>query len=383
MLKVLYYLTLLSLVLGQFANISKSEGTNIYIFDGMVLATAVLSGVYLLAVKRQFKIPAPFLYFFGFIFVGAVSLLINSYKYSLMELISSSFYIVRFVSYTLFALTTYNLVLLNKISKREIYVSIVASGVTLVGLGIAQLILLPDFETLDPSLGWDPHKNRLASTFFDPNFVGAYLVMCSMVVVEKAKKLDLLHVGVLGVLLFGIIFTFSRSAWLMLAVFVLIYGVLKNRKLLFVALLIMFLAYYSVPRIQTRISGTTDPADSAQFRWESWSNTLEIVKDQPVLGVGYNTLRYVQKDYGFTDEDTFLKHSASGSDSSLLFVTATTGIIGLALFLAGAFGIGSDLLYKIMMLSLLVESQFINSLFYPQILFVWMTTLAIGYVKDD
>ena len=380
MIRFLYYLTLASLMLGQFANLSKSDGTNLYIFDILVFITAFVSAIYLLGVQKKFKIPMPFYYFLGFVFIGAISLFLHNYKYSIDQLTASSFYIVRFVFYTLFAITTFNLVLVKKMTRDEIYNSIVLSGIVLVVLGLVQLVLLPDFEQLDPLLGWDPHKNRLAATFFDPNFVGAYLVMCVMIVAETARKLKPKTIASLIILLLGITLTFSRSAWLMFAIFVLIYGLTKNRKLLFISLLIMFLAYYSVPRIQTRIAGTTDPADSAQFRWTSWSNTLEIVKDQPILGVGFNTLRYVQKDYGFTDEDTFLKHSASGSDSSLLFVWATSGIVGLCLFLAGIYGKGSNFLYKSMIIALLVESQFINSLFYPQIMFVWMITLALSFL---
>lgn len=382
MLRFLYYLTLISLTLGQFTNLSKSEGANIYIFDGLVFASALISSFYFLSVQKKLKIPVSFGYFLGFIFVGGVSLLLHSYKYGAMELVASAFYIVRFISYLLFAVTTYNLVLINKMTRAEVFNSIVYSGIVVVALGVIQLILLPDFEKLDPSLGWDPHKNRLASTFFDPNFVGAYLVLCVMILIERAKNFSVASGFMLVVLLSGIILTFSRSAWLMFAVSILIYGLMKNRKLLLVSLIVMFLAYYSVPRIQTRISGTTDPADSAQFRWVSWSNTLKVIKDQPVLGVGYNTLRYIQKDYGFTDEDTFLKHSASGSDSSLLFITATSGLVGLGLFLAGLFTPllkkEADFLYVLVIISLLVESQFINSLFYPQILFVWLTTLALS-----
>ncbi len=378
MLRFLYYLTLASLVLGQFASFSKSDGTNLYIFDVLVFVTAFVTTIYFLGVQKKFKISVPFCYLLGFVFIGTVSLFLHSYKYSIDQLAVSYFYIVRFVSYILFATAIFNLVLSKKMTSNEIYNSIVLSGIILVALGLIQLILLPDFEQLDPVLGWDPHKNRLTSTFFDPNFIGAYLVMCVTIVAETAKKINLKSALVLIILLTGIILTFSRSAWLMLAIFVLVYGLAKNRKLLFVSLLIMFLAYYSVPRIQTRISGTTDPADSAHFRLTSWSNTLKIIKDQPILGVGYNTLRYVQKDYGFTDEDTFLKHSASGSDSSLLFVWATSGIVGLCLFLAGIFGKDSGFLYKSMIIALLVESQFINSLFYPQIMFVWMITLALN-----
>ena len=120
------------------------------------------------------------------------------------------------------------------------------------------------------------------------------------------------------IILISIILTFSRSSWAMFGTIILIYGIFKYRKLLFLAFLIAFLAYFAVPRIQTRISGATDPSDSAYFRFISWGHALEIAKDNLLLGVGYDTYRYYQKDYGFFEIGETGGHSGSGVDSSLL-----------------------------------------------------------------
>lgn len=386
MLKTLYYIALVTLVLGQLIAFSKSEGSNIYGFDLVVFLVTFIYVIYLLGINKKFVVPQPFYFLFIFLIVACISFGINSFRYDISQLLPSAFYIVRFAAYLLFTLSIYNLVLIKKLSYYEIITSIIWSAVFIVLMGIVQLIILPDFTKLDPSLGWDPHQNRLASTFFDPNFVGAYLAISFILLIDSLfthRRLTMWTIIALLIISVGIVLTFSRSAWLMTGVAIILYGFFKKRILILVALAIMFLAYYSVPRIQTRISGTTDPADSAQFRVQSWNNTLKIIKDYPILGVGFNTLRYVQKDYGFYNEDTYLSHAAAGSDSSILFVMATTGIVGLLIFMLGilvpVLKTGNNLfIYKTVILSLLIESQFINALFYPQIMFLWMLLLAFA-----
>jgi hypothetical protein len=111
---------------------------------------------------------------------------------------------------------------------------------------------------------------------------------------------------------------------------------------------------------------------------------MEIVKDNFLLGVGFNTFRYVQKQYGFLEPGQEEIHSGAGSDSSLLFVFATTGIIGFFVYLVAllfpaleAFlrKKGNWLMVFTLIGAFLLESQFINSLFYPQIMFIFFFLL--------
>jgi len=254
------------------------------------------------------------------------------------------------------------------------------------------LAVLPDFAVLDKSLGWDPHKNRLTSTFFDPNFTGGYLSlslgMALGALLLKKLKFTFWEICIFIVIPASALFlTFSRSSWAMFAVTLFLLGLLRVRKLLLLGVVLAFFAYFAVPRVQTRISGVTDPADSAAFRLVSWKNSIEIAKDHLGLGVGYNAYRYAQYDYGFFEAGKLGGNAGAGSDSSLLFVLATTGVTGLFFFLLGlaTFFVRSrdeiDRDWKIIIFALfcglLLQSQFINSLFYPQILFFWIPILSI------
>jgi hypothetical protein len=102
--------------------------------------------------------------------------------------------------------------------------------------------------------------------------------------------------------------------------------------------------------------------------------------------VGFNAYRYAQRDYGFLEEERWqLSHAGAGADSSLLFVLATTGILGLGAYLKIWLKVleksGSKknrLLVLTVLGVLLSHSLFLNSLFYPWIMaWLWLV-LATG-----
>ncbi|MFZ2664592.1 MAG: O-antigen ligase family protein [Patescibacteria group bacterium] len=389
MLNLSFYLTIFLLSLGQFTSIYKNGESSVYLFDVSVLFFSFFGLIYFLLVKRSFKLPRFSLLFLLFTLTAVCSLVSSYQRFSFEEIITSSFYLIRWVGYLLGSIVVFNMIDKGLMTKDRVVNTFVLSGALISIVGFIQLLILPDFSVLDPSLGWDPHKNRLASSFFDPNFTGAYLVICLTVLFDrfyskgKVKKIDLL---LFLIMLTALFLTFSRSAWGMLVVVVLVYGFFKSKVLLASAIFIAFMAYFAIPRIQTRISGITDPADSASLRIASWRNTIEVIKDNMMLGVGFNTFRYVQKEYGFLNPETLNIHSGSGSDSSLLLVWASTGILGFGIFLASmVFPVYESIIknypQKLVIISiilgLLLECLFINSLFYPQIMFVFLSLLFI------
>lgn len=404
MSKALTIVLILLFSLAQLTSLSKSSGLNIYLFDIFAIVYAFW-GIYIMLISKTFEVPRYISGFFIFLAIAMLSLLSAGFWLDTNQLLISGFYIIRFFSYLICAVTIYNLILLNQFSTSFIYRLIVFSGVLLCILGFLQLTFLPDFEVLDASLGWDPHKNRLASSFFDPNFVGAYLSICFALVFDDMFRFGSSapqkilgtrrYMSYLLIVIFtvSILFTFSRSAWLMFSVIIAVYGVLRARYLLFIGILVAFLAYYAVPRVQTRISGITDPADSAHFRIISWNNTMNIAEDHLLLGVGYNTFRYAQAEYGYIEPGTLGGNSGAGSDSSLLFVFATTGILGLLAYLYAFYKIfvanllaGSNTnreLVIALVVSLTLESIFINSLFYPQIMLLMFILYSIFSLSEE
>ena len=393
MLIASFYITLFLLSLNQLSVLSKSGGVSVYLFDISVIIFSLLGTFYFLIGKKSFKIPRYSYLYILFLLLACVSLFLSSVNLSTEKIRTGSFYLLRYLSYLLSGVVVYNMVDKKLLSKKSIENAVVLSGLFIAIAGFVQLIILPDFTVLDPSLGWDPHKNRLASTFFDPNFVGAYFVVCIATLLEKifpdekikkSSKNGFYTYFCLITIFVGLILTFSRSAWGMLGIVVLAYGIFRSKALLLIAFLTAFMAYFAIPRVQTRISGTTDPADSASLRIVSWGNTVRIIKDNMWTGVGFNTFRYAQENYGFLTPDQDEMHSGAGSDSSLLFVFATTGLLGFLIYLSAFLLPIIDslkerylgwLVILSVLIGLLMESQFINSLFYPQIMFLLYSLL--------
>lgn len=378
MLKTSYYICLLLLSLGQLTLLNRTDGSGTYVFDFSVGLFALLGTLYFLLVKRSLEFPKVFRLFIIFILVGVISLVFSLFKFTFADILPGAMYLVRFSFYLLSGVVLFNMVINKMTTSREIFYSIILSGVLISVAGFIQLYFLPDFTVLDASLGWDPHKNRLASTFFDPNFTGAYLGVCLVLLFDRyyiKKDFKFTELLLFIIILVAFFLTFSRSAWGMLAVVIFVFGYYRSRTLLYVSLLVAFCAFFAIPRVQTRISGATDPADSARLRIESWSNAYQIAKENLLVGVGFNNYKIAQQKEGLLDIDAATAHSASGTDSSLLLVLATTGILGLAAYLfALLFPAFEKKTINVTMLALvgglLLNSLFINSLFYPQILFL-------------
>lgn len=390
LIKLLVLSTFLVSLLGHFGVLGRLGIGNINIFDFYLFYINLILLIFLQLSKRIF-IKFEFFIFLAFAFIAFLSLLINYNKFSVFELFFSSFYLFRFINLLVFGIFVYNFMEINVFDKRFVINLILLSGVLLGILGIVQLILLPDFTVLSAEFGYDPHKFRLASTFFDPNFTGAYLSIVLGFLFYYKKELSSYKFFILAIFLFlCILLTFSRSAWLFTSIVVMIYGVFRYRTLMILAVFIAFLAYFAVPRVQTRISGITDPADSARFRFISWNNTLEIFESSPIYGVGFNTFRFVQKDLGFFEVGSFGGNSGGGADSTFLLIFATTGIVGGLVFVFAYFYpifsvffrknfVSFDIwiLASALIIGLLLNSQFINSLLFPQILMLYFLFLAI------
>lgn len=414
--ELLIYSLIFSFCLGQLGRLSFFGGAvNVYVWDAIVALLLIVWLLRKFLVEQEFKLPPFWLPLVTFSLIALISLINGSRWLTGSEVLVSAGYWFRWIAYAGVYFVVNDLIRKMPNAKRQMANALVLSSMILAILGFIQLAVFPDLSELDPPLGWDPHKNRLVSTWLDPNFLGAYFVLCVSLLIGNlffllqgkkdsrgseegfSRMLSLVAVGCL--LIAGLLLTFSRSAWGMFAVVLGVFGILKSRKLLFLMVLMFFSAYFFVPRVQTRISGITDPADSAHFRLISWQRTFEIIKKYPVLGVGFNAFRYAQERAGFfrTSRGVPVEsgHAGSGSDSSILLVWATTGAFGLLsyLWLCGSIIWRSFKQYRnnklrqvttsynkflslallAALLGLAAESNFINSLFYPPILFwIWI-----------
>lgn len=390
-------LVILSLTAGQFGLVSGSGGFfNLYFLDIFTAVFTAVSLIYFFISFRIKEIKADYPLVFGAIFISwaVITFIYNSQWLNFSQGLNGFSYLVRFLIYfgIYFSVLAYGQ-FLGRIFSRRVVTVLILAGLIISFTGFVQLIFLPDLTRLSSILGYDPHKNRLVSSFLDPNFSGAFIVLSLNLVFSVTSLRSLKSYLLSGILLLALVLTFSRSAYLMFAVSVTFLGIFRSRKFLIIACLVAFLAYFFIPRVQTRISGITDPDDSAKLRFVSWERTLTIAAENPVFGVGFNNFRAAQQSYGFFDYNLPEGGRAgSGSDSSLLLVLATTGIPGLLFYilfylsliaksLRGVFRRdGLALAVFISLIGLALESNFINSLFFTPIL-VWLFT-AIPLLSD-
>jgi putative inorganic carbon (hco3(-)) transporter len=154
---------------------------------------------------------------------------------------------------------------------------------------------------------------------------------------ENDRKSKLLYLAAIVLSLQPLFFSYSRGAYLAVFCAILVYGVLKTRKLLLVILLIVTLWQVILPTsVVERISMTeTDSGElesSAAVRLTLWDNAVKMFYEYPVFGSGFK---------GFTI--AYIKEHWSDTHNFYLKTLCEQGIIGiilLFLILAAAFRSG-------------------------------------------
>ncbi|MBI4037805.1 O-antigen ligase family protein [Candidatus Curtissbacteria bacterium] len=230
----------------------------------------------------------------------------------------------------------------------------------------------------------------------DPNYAGFLFVCFALLSLSgylfSGKLLNLILFLIFSV---SLILTFSRSSYIAFLIGLIIIGVLKSPKIIIYATVVSLLVFLTIPKAKVRIVGALTFDETSQARIESWRNAILVFKSSPVFGVGFNNYRFAQYRLGLFDSDAGLKvHSSGGSDSSLLFVAATTGIVGLLAYcfflmviilnlLKNARSSAVKLASASSFIALLVHSQFVNSLFFPPIMIVYFFMLGLSFVHDS
>jgi len=387
--ETLFFLFLIFLSVGQLGKIPLPfSEVNFYLPD-LFLVLLILSFAGLLFRRRKelLRLPLtePILCFW---FISFLSQLCNLSRFSPKETLVGSLYLFRWVAYSFVYFCSYLTVLC--LGKRRLIKVLLLGGILFAFLGFLQLLLVPDFSVM-AKFGWDPHYYRLLSTFFDPNFAGGFLFLSlslatAFYLFEK-EKIILVFIFLLYL---ALVLTYSRSSYFAFLLGMLAFGVLKEKKVFFIALLAFFLSLQINPRVKSRVEGAVTVDQSASHRLNSWQIALFVIKRHPFFGVGFNNYRYAQLKYGFVDPKTRGGHSGAGTDSSFLFVWATTGLFGLFSYLwllsrafFHAFLRGEDDFFSLAsfasLFGFLFHSQFVNSLFFPPIMgYLWTILGASG-----
>ncbi len=339
MVKIIFATILILFPLGQ---LTKINGVNL--IDVAVGLLAVIT------ILKRPKYPEWFKYFLYFILFCVFGLLVN---YALFS-IPSALYLVRLLAYSFVAVYVFNYVK----DKTAISHWLLAISTASAALGWAQYLLLPDTRFIF-NYGWDDHLYRMIGTFFDPTYLALIILLGIIVAIyTKSNK-------VFWFLLISLAFTYSRATYLAL-------GLLLLYKKKFVAIVVFAIVVMLLPKM---LSEGTDfgRVVSGNNKLNNYIETTQIFLKSPVLGIGFNNLCSAKVKYlNVTNTES---HACSGSDSSILFLLATTGIVGLIFFINFVSKMPKSQLLVTSAVVVLIHSIFANSLFYPHIMF-WLFALV-------
>lgn len=341
-----------------------------------------------------------------FFAVALLSLVVSGSSYGLTAQIVGGLYLLRWLNYSLAFISVQRL-----FSHHQLENLLLLGGFTVAVGGLFQYFFFPDLRPLQ-SAHWDPHYYRVVGAFLDPGFTGLILVFTLLlllnsgnfsflsinlyskirqVLANKSKKISFLRRLVLLIkrlrpfwarfaisclVYAALALTYSRSSYL---AFVIGLGHLSWKKRSPRMFLVGFLLFIVTLVILPRPGGEgvrLERTRSIYARLLNWRQTASAFATHPLLGVGFNTYRYFQKDKGLLSSDDWQEnHAGAGADSSLLFVAATTGIIGLIAYLHYLKHLLSRPVVRLVFLPLLFHSLFLNSLFYPPIM-LWLSLAA-------
>ena len=374
-----YFFILLFLIfpLGQITRFSLSPSIHLYAHDVVVSLLLISWVVYLFIRQTTYTRPPLTIPMVCFAAWGFISLVLNTMVFAPSEIATAGLYLIRWIVYASLYVVTYDLVNTNVLSSRFVVNGLLFSGTLTAVFGLIQYLLYPRLRNL-MYLGWDPHEYRVFGTFFDSAFIGIILVVTILLIVERLKKQQVTILFLVSI----VMLTYSRSSYIGLLVGLWTQSLINKSytaSIFITIFVICFIPFLPKPSV-TSEAVKLDRMSTIEARVTNYEQTQEIIAKNWLWGTGFNTLRYVHRDRGFVPESEWAtSHAAAGADNSLLFVWATTGIIGLVLYTYLLFRAVRETKeqWRTIVFSTLtalgIHSLFNNTLFYPWVMiWIWL-----------
>jgi len=349
---ILFYLTAFLFSLGQLGRVSFfNQQVNYYLYE--IILTLSLFVLFLRyrfqPIKEAWKKYRPV---FLFLFILLLSLLFDLPKYNLFSNIVGSLYLFRLFLYFLFFF--YFRYYLPAIKKGIFLIAVLTIISTLV-----QYFLYPDLRNLF-YLGWDPHLFRSFGVYFDTAIAASIFGIFFLTVNQSIIKI---------IYLILIALSFSRSIYLGLSLTI-IYLFIKQKqyKKIIIFLLFFVTLIFLIPKPAGE-GVNLKRLYSITSRAEDYRQGIDLWKKKPVLGYGYNRIRYIK------NSDSV--HSSTAFSSSFLTILVSSGILGLLSFIWTLWSLSkSNKTAQILMIFLSIVSLFDNVLLHPFILFLLLINLS-------
>lgn len=356
---ILFYLTTFLFSFGQLGRISFfDQQINFYLYEiVLTLSLFLLLIKYRLKpVKDAWKKFKPLLFFLTILLI---SLLMNWLKYNLFENTVASLYFFRIALYfAYFFYLQYHLRKNKDFSQTIRYGFFIIAILTIITT-VIQYFLYPDLRNLFYQ-GWDPHLYRTFGVFFDTSIAAAIFGILFLTANQPVIKV---------IYLILIALSFSRSIYLGLFL-TLIYLSIRQKQLKKMALFLLFFIILIIFIPKPAGEGVNlKRFYSINSRVDDYRQGINLWKNQPVLGYGYNRIRYVK------NSDSL--HSGATFSSSFITILVSSGILGLFGFVLALWSLKkSNRLAPSLLMFLTIVSLSDNVLLHPFILFLLFINLS-------
>lgn len=344
--------------LGQLGRISfYNQQINVYVYE--LFLTIFLLFLFLKYQLRPIgKLWAESKSLHFFILALVISFVLGIPDYSVSENFVGLLYLFRLIAYLFYWIYfSYWLkrenksAFLSKAFEIIIFLTIVTTGL--------QYLFYPDLRNLIYQ-GWDPHLYRTFGVFFDTGIAGS--IFGIMMFFSK-------NLLVKGVFLLFLILSFSRSVYLSIfATISYLFFTGKEFKKILLYLILGLILILVVPKPSgegvnlLRTYSIISRAQDNQLGWKLFEN-------KPLLGYGYNRIRFVKND--------LYSHSGSAFSSSFLTMLVAGGLIGFSGWIYFLKFLWQKYKrYRGILLFLSVVSLFDNIILHPFILFLLLTILS-------
>ena len=219
-----------------------------------------------------------------------------------------------------------------------------ASAILVVLWGFFQFIFgidAADVKWTDPD-AFPELKKRVFSTLENPNVLAAYLdifICLALGFLTKAERRaqKLILIGAIILLVACLTMTYSRGAFLTLAIIFAIYGLLRDWRILILFAGIAGLIALSDTSFFNRILSTFAMSDTLEsLRVGIWVSTGAMISDHPFIGIGWGAYQFVYPQYNYyiADPEIIIYHA----HNIYLNYAAEVGIVGALAFFWYFFG---------------------------------------------
>lgn len=213
--------------------------------------------------------------------------------------------------------------------------AICASTIFVVLCGYFQYIFgvdIADMKWIDGE-AFPELRKRIFSTLENPNVLAGYLdvIICiALGILAKFgdKKQKILLVVAIVLMAACLAMTYSRGAFLTLAIILFIYGVIQDWRILILFTVLIALLFFGDTNFSNRIlSIFTETLDSSEgLRIGIWVSTISMIADHPFAGIGWGAFKFIYPQYNYYLADTSI--TIYHAHNLYLNTAAEVGIVG-------------------------------------------------------